>query len=114
MNKKSLFDWFFGEIHMDPSYGRNSPERPEPWNALVVNFVLCGWDLPKCYLADFTYGILDLSEAKLPYGSSTAAGGSRPSSGSSATSSLWATRPSVPRASNTRAGKARSSSRGRR
>lgn len=70
--EKTLFDWFMqhenGEIHMDPSYGRNSPERSEAWKALVVNSVLNAWDLPKFYLADFTYGVLDLSEAKRWYG----------------------------------------------
>ena len=70
--ERTLLDWFVqhenGEIHMDPSYGRNSPERPEAWKALVVNSVLCGWDLPKFYLADFTYGISDLAEAKRWYG----------------------------------------------
>lgn len=70
--EKTLFDWFRqhenGEIHMDPSYGRNSPERSEAWKALVVNSVLNGWDLPKFYLADFTFGALDLSEEKRWYG----------------------------------------------
>ena len=67
----SLYEWYAdneeGRLYLTPSYGRNSAPWPEKKQALLVNSVLNGWDLPKFYLADFTYRVTDLMEERRPY-----------------------------------------------
>ena len=68
---KTIYEWYVdykeGRLDLAPSYGRNS----EPWSveqqALLVKTVLNGWDMPKFYLADFTYGVTPLMEQRKPY-----------------------------------------------
>lgn len=69
---KTVYDWFReheeGAVDMAPGYGRGTPPWPEERRALLVNSVLRGWDMPKFYVADFTYGVLHLSEKRTWYG----------------------------------------------
>lgn len=68
---KTLYDWYVeheqGGIDLTPSYGRGTPPWPWELKALIVNTVLRGWDMPKFYLADFTYGPSSLQEERKPY-----------------------------------------------
>ena len=68
---KTIYRWYVeykeGRLDLAPSYGRNSEPWSEKEKALLINSVLNGWDMPKFYLADFTYGVMDLMEQRKPY-----------------------------------------------
>jgi hypothetical protein len=67
--EKSLIWWYEqrSKINMSPTYQR----RGNLWNktkkALLIDSVLNEYDIPKIYLADFTYADTKLNEAKTPY-----------------------------------------------
>src|ERR1051325_3565312 len=67
--ERSLLEWYLNReaIDMDPSYQR----RGDLWSAfqkrLLINSVLNEYDIPKIYLADFTYGQTALNENHKPY-----------------------------------------------
>ena len=52
---------------MNPSYQRRG-NLWAPWRKkLLINSILNGYDIPKIYLADFTYGPTPLKETRSPY-----------------------------------------------
>lgn len=67
----TLFQWYeqyqANAIDMDPKYQR----RGQLWAAwrkkLLINSILNGYDIPKIYLADFTYGPTNLMRSRKPY-----------------------------------------------
>jgi len=52
---------------MDPSYQRRGNLWPERHKQLLINSVLNHYDIPKIYVADFTYADTSLKESKKPY-----------------------------------------------
>ena len=52
---------------MTPSYQRRGDLWPERNKKLLINSILNQYDIPKIYLADFTYGNTDLNEQRTPY-----------------------------------------------
>ena len=68
---KTIYEWYVdykeGRLDLVPSYGRNSESWSEAKKALLINSVLNGWDMPKFYLADFTYAVTPLMEQRKPY-----------------------------------------------
>jgi hypothetical protein len=56
-----------GELNLEPSCRAVSRAWSEEERSLLVDSVLRGWDVPKLYLLDFTYGVPALSEGRQPY-----------------------------------------------
>lgn len=67
----TLHEWYTldraGKLHLHPSYNPGGPEWGYGEKALLVNSLLNGLDMPKLYIADFTYGISLANEARTPY-----------------------------------------------
>ncbi len=67
----TLTQWYrryqAGDIKLDPSYQRRG-NLWVPWRKrLLINSILNGYDIPKIYLADFTYGPSPLKETNSLY-----------------------------------------------
>jgi hypothetical protein len=56
-----------GEIDMDPTYQRRGRLWSLADKAYLIDSILNGYDIPKLYLADFTWGSSALNKRKLPY-----------------------------------------------
>ncbi|MGH6925672.1 MAG: DUF262 domain-containing protein [Propylenella sp.] len=54
-------------IDMDPSYQRRGRLWSDTDKAYLVDSILNGFDVPKLYIADFTYSDSSLNEKRLPY-----------------------------------------------
>lgn len=67
--QKYLLDWYKDrdKIDMDPSYQRRGDLWPLKNKQLLINSVLNRYDIPKIYLADFTYFDTPLKEKRKPY-----------------------------------------------
>jgi len=67
--EQSLFWWFENrsKINMSPTYQRRGSLWNKEKKALLIDSVLNEYDIPKIYLADFTYSSSELNEAKTPY-----------------------------------------------
>lgn len=65
----TLFEWYRDRamIDLDPSYQRRGNLWPEKNKQLLINSVLNKYDVPKIYVADFTYSDTPLKENKKPY-----------------------------------------------
>lgn len=65
----TLLQWYEerDSIHMTPSYQRRGDLWPERNKKLLINSILNQYDIPKIYLADFTYGSTILNEERKPY-----------------------------------------------
>jgi len=55
------------QIDMDPPYQRRGRLWSDADKAYLVDSILNGYDIPKLYMADFTWGDSPLNEKKLPY-----------------------------------------------
>lgn len=55
------------KIDMDPPYQRRGRLWSETDKAYLIDSILNGYDIPKLYIADFTWGDSALNERKLPY-----------------------------------------------
>jgi hypothetical protein len=55
------------QIDMSPGYQRHGNLWSESDKAYLVDSILNGFDVPKIYLADFTYGNSPLNEKSVPY-----------------------------------------------
>jgi len=55
------------KIDMDPPYQRRGRLWSETDKAYLVDSILNGFDVPKVYIADFTWGDSPLNREKLPY-----------------------------------------------
>jgi len=66
---RTLLQWYKEQqrIDMDPSYQRRGDLWPEKHKQLLINSILNRYDIPKIYLADFTYFNSPLKESKTPY-----------------------------------------------
>ena len=66
---RTLFEWYSYKemIDMEPSYQRRGDLWPDKNKKLLINSVLNHYDVPKIYLADFTYLDTVLKENKKPY-----------------------------------------------
>lgn len=66
---RTLLHWYQEKhiIDMDPSYQRRGDIWPERNKQLLINSILNCYDIPKIYLADFTYTNTQLKEEKKPY-----------------------------------------------
>ncbi|WP_165802755.1 DUF262 domain-containing protein [Dehalogenimonas alkenigignens] len=66
---RSLLEWYHDRnlLDMEPSYQRRSDLWPEKHKQLLINSVLNKYDVPKIYVADFTYNDSSLKEVKKPY-----------------------------------------------
>jgi hypothetical protein len=56
-----------GEIDMDPPYQRRGRLWSLTDKAYLIDSILNGYDVPKLYVADFTWGASVLNKKKLPY-----------------------------------------------
>ena len=56
-----------GKIDMDPSYQRRGRLWSDTDKAYLIDSILNGYDVPKLYMADFTWGDSKLNKKKLPY-----------------------------------------------
>jgi hypothetical protein len=67
--ERTLLQWFLEQdkIDMDPSYQRRGNLWPDKQKKLLINSVLNRFDIPKIYLADFTYISSPLNENKKKY-----------------------------------------------
>lgn len=67
--QRTLPQWYEEQdkINMDPTYQRRGDLWPERNKQLLVNSILNQYDIPKIYLADFTYGTIVLRENSKPY-----------------------------------------------
>lgn len=67
--ERTLFGWYKDRdmINLDPSYQRRGDLWPLRNRQLLINSVLNRYDVPKIYLADFTYADTPLKESKKPY-----------------------------------------------
>ena len=52
---------------MDPSYQRRGRLWSDTDKAYLIDSILNGYDVPKLYMADFTWGDSKLNKKKLPY-----------------------------------------------
>lgn len=59
-NRKSKVDW-------DPPYQRQGKLWSDTDKAYLIDSILNGYDIPKIYMADFTWGDSKLNQKKLPY-----------------------------------------------
>lgn len=66
---RTLLEWYLerDRIDMTPSYQRRSDLWPDRNQKLLINSILNRYDIPKIYLADFTYISTDLNEHRKPY-----------------------------------------------
>lgn len=66
---RTLLEWYEEQdkIDMNPSYQRRGDLWPERNKKLLINSILNHYDIPKIYLADFTYVNTMLNEEKKPY-----------------------------------------------
>ncbi|HEV7643507.1 MAG TPA: DUF262 domain-containing protein [Pyrinomonadaceae bacterium] len=66
---KSLLWWYENRhrINMEPEYQRRGGLWPRAKKALLIDSILNELDIPKLYLADFTYSNSKLNEKKTPY-----------------------------------------------
>lgn len=55
------------DIDMDPPYQRRGRLWSEADKAYLIDSILNGYDIPKIYMADFTWGDSPLNKQKLPY-----------------------------------------------
>ena len=55
------------KIDMQPSYQRRGRLWSPADKAYLVDSILNGFDVPKLYMADFTYGNSKINESNLPY-----------------------------------------------
>lgn len=55
------------KIDMSPTYQRRGRLWSAPDKSFLIDSVLNGFDIPKLYIADFTYSDSKLNEKKLPY-----------------------------------------------
>jgi hypothetical protein len=55
------------KIDMDPPYQRRGRLWSETDKAYLIDSILNGYDVPKLYMADFTWGDSKLNKKKLPY-----------------------------------------------
>src|SRR5688572_11043774 len=67
--QRTLLQWFEERelIDMNPSYQRRGEIWPEKYKQLLINTVLNQYDVPKIYLADFTYVNTALNESRKPF-----------------------------------------------
>lgn len=65
----SLLEWYRdkNKIDMNPSYQRRGDLWPTKNKQLLINSILNRYDIPKIYLADFTYIDTPLKEKRKPY-----------------------------------------------
>ncbi len=56
-----------GKIDMDPPYQRRGRLWSDTDKAYLVDSIINGFDVPKLYVADFTFGDSKLNRRKLPY-----------------------------------------------
>jgi hypothetical protein len=56
-----------GKIDMDPPYQRRGRLWSDTDKAYLIDSMLNGYDVPKVYMADFTWGDSKLNKKKLPY-----------------------------------------------
>jgi len=56
-----------GKIDMDPPYQRRGRLWSNAEKAYLIDSILNGFDVPKVYLADFTFGDSKLNKKRLPY-----------------------------------------------
>ena len=66
---KTLSWWYNrrSKIDMDPPYQRRGRLWSDADKAYLIDSILNGYDIPKLYIADFTYGDSKLNRKKLPY-----------------------------------------------
>lgn len=66
---RTLLQWYEEQerIDMSPSYQRRGDLWPDRNKKLLINSILNKYDIPKIYLADFTYVSTTLKESKKPY-----------------------------------------------
>jgi len=66
---KTLSWWrsHFGKIDMDPPYQRRGHLWSSTDKAYLIDSIINGFDVPKLYVADFTYGDSKLNKKRLPY-----------------------------------------------
>ena len=64
-----MVEWYNDrdKIDMDPSYQRRGNLWPDRNRKLLINSILNQYDIPKIYLADFTYIDTPLNEKRRPY-----------------------------------------------
>lgn len=69
LEKKTLTWWKTrrGKIDVDPSYQRRGRLWADTDKAYLIDSILNGFDIPKVYMADFTWGDSKLNKQKLPY-----------------------------------------------
>jgi hypothetical protein len=67
--ERTLLQWFEeqSKIDMNPSYQRRGDLWPDKHKKLLINSILNSYDIPKIYLADFTYMSSELNEHRKPY-----------------------------------------------
>jgi uncharacterized protein DUF262 len=67
--ERTLLQWFKEQdkIDLDPSYQRRGDLWPPKHRKLLINSILNSYDIPKIYLADFTYISSPLNENRKPY-----------------------------------------------
>lgn len=56
-----------GQINMCPAYQRRGRLWSDADKAYLIDSILNGFDIPKLYLADFTWGDSQLNKERLPY-----------------------------------------------
>mgnify|MGYP003381730513 CR=1 FL=1 len=56
-----------GKIDMDPPYQRRGGLWSDADKAYLIDSILNGFDIPKLYVADFTWGDSPLNKKRLPY-----------------------------------------------
>jgi hypothetical protein len=66
---KTLSWWYNrrNRIDMNPSYQRRGGLWSQADKAYLIDSILNGYDIPKIYVADFTWGTSPLNKSKLPY-----------------------------------------------
>ena len=66
---RTLLEWYKeqNKIDMEPSYQRRGDLWPKKNKQLLINSILNRYDIPKIYLADFTYFNTPLKESKRPF-----------------------------------------------
>src|SRR5688572_28099930 len=69
LEKKTLTWWKTRrqKIDVDPLYQRRGRLWADTDKAYLVDSILNGFDIPKVYMADFTWGDSQLNKRKLPY-----------------------------------------------
>ena len=66
---RTLSHWYSERetIDMNPSYQRRGDLWPLRHRQLLLNSIINSYDIPKIYLADFTYMTSSLNEGRKPY-----------------------------------------------